>query len=306
MKKRILMLLLAAAMISLTGCPNSEIEQGETDRENENYVNTTDEELSDVPSTERDEETESVEPSIPGSDGPSKPVEDDENQEAEDQGEQTVPSNPDVITPEDGPYEWEDPTEDHVCDEPQENPDVGSYDAKPVIYLYPEETMEISVELDYNGTFTTTYPAYNDGWNVVANPDGTIEYNGREYYCLFWEGISNVYYQIDKGFCVKGEDTEKFLEESLKKLGLTDKEANEFIIYWLPKMENNAYNVISFQEELYTENAELTISPAPDTLIRVFMAWKGVDEFVKIEPQTLTAPERNGFTVIEWGGSELK
>ena len=203
-------------------------------------------------------------------------------------------------------------TEEHFCyDAPIEDPDFtedpeNPGTAKPVIYLYPEETMEISVELDYNGMFTTTYPSYNNGWKVVANPDGTINYNGREYYCLFWEGISNVYYQIDKGFCVKGEDTEKFLEESLKKLGLTDKEANEFIIYWLPKMENNAYNVISFQEELYTENAELTISPAPDTLIRVFMAWKGVDEFVKIEPQTLTSPERNGFTVIEWGGSELK
>ena len=71
-------------------------------------------------------------------------------------------------------------------------------------------------------------------------------------------------------------------------------------------MENNAYNIISFQEELYTDNAKLTVSPAPDTVIRVFMAWKGVDNLIEIEPQTLTSPERNGFTVVEWGGSELK
>ena len=46
-------------------------------------------------------------------------------------------------------------------------------------------------------------------------------------------------------------------------LGLTDQEANEFLIYWLPKMEGNPYNLIAFQDEVYTENAALSISPAP-------------------------------------------
>ena len=32
-------------------------------------------------------------------------------------------------------------------------------DMKPVIYLYPEETMDVSVSLDYDGVLTTTYPA---------------------------------------------------------------------------------------------------------------------------------------------------
>lgn len=321
MKKQIFALLLAAMVISLTGCPNSETQDGI--KEKENYVNTTDEDLNIECSDE--ERTESVEPSIPGSDGPSQPVENDPNQEPMDEETPTVPAapdensedelntssqppeeSPDVITPEDEPYEFVEPDEEYVCDDPQEFPDYSSYDAKPVIYLYPEETAEITVKLDYNGTLTTTYPAYNDGWTVTAQPDGTITLGDREYYCLFWEGISNVNYSLDKGFCVKGEDTEKFLEDSLKKLGLTDKEANEFIIYWLPKMENNAYNIISFQEELYTDNAKLTVSPAPDTVIRVFMAWKGVDEFVEIEPQPIKEPERNGFTVIEWGGTEIK
>jgi len=222
--------------------------------------------------------------------------------------QEPLTEEPDDTIPVETP-ENNDPEEEHICEnEPipmPESPEQG-YVYKPVIYLYPEKTTEISVELDYNGVLTTTYPKYIDGWKVVAEPDGTISYNGREYYCLFWEGISNIDYSLEKGFCVKGEDTEKFLEDSLKKLGLTDKEANEFIIYWLPKMENNEYNIISFQEKLYTDNAKLTVSPAPDTVIRVFMAWKGSDEFVEIEPQNLTAPERIGFTVVEWGGSELK
>ena len=92
----------------------------------------------------------------------------------------------------------------------------------------------------------------------------------------------------------------------MAQLGLTEREANEFIIYWLPQMEGNAYNRITFQTDAYTDAAQLTISPAPDTLIRVFMVWQGLDTSIDIPAQTLTAPERSGFTVVEWGGSEIQ
>ena len=36
------------------------------------------------------------------------------------------------------------------------------------------------------------------------------------------------------------------------------------------------------------------------------MAWQASDSFVRLPAQTLTAPERTGFTVIEWGGTQLK
>ena len=178
---------------------------------------------------------------------------------------------------------------------------------KPVIYLYPEEETEVHVKLDFNGVLTSTYPAYEKGWTVLAKPDGTLSdpVTGREYYCLFWEGVSNVPYDFSEGFVVAGADTEKFLEDALGKLGLTDKEANEFIIYWLPRMERNTYNLIAFQQVTYAENAVLTVDPAPDTLLRVFMAFKPLDTPVEIAPQKLVAPERKGFTGVEWGGAEI-
>ncbi|MCR5086940.1 MAG: hypothetical protein K6B39_06065 [Lachnospiraceae bacterium] len=71
-------------------------------------------------------------------------------------------------------------------------------------------------------------------------------------------------------------------------------------------MEGNEYNVISFQTDAYTENAKLIIDPQPDTLIRVFMAWYGSGKPVEIPEQSLAAPERTGFTVVEWGGSEIR
>ena len=178
---------------------------------------------------------------------------------------------------------------------------------KPVIYLYPQEETRVSVQLDFDGDLTSTYPAYEAGWTVDASPDGTLTdpVTGRQYYCLFWEGISDAEYDFSTGFCVSGEKTAAFLEEALAQLGLTEKEANEFIIYWLPRMEHNPYNLISFQTEAYTDSVELTIDPAPDTLIRVFMAWQGLDQPVEVETQNLTDPERIGFTAVEWGGTEV-
>lgn len=178
---------------------------------------------------------------------------------------------------------------------------------KPVIYLYPEETTEVTVELDFKGKLTSTYPAYENGWRVTAQPDGTLtDADGQEYNYLFWEGKSESKFDFSKGFCVKGSDTAEFLEEALSKLGLNRSEANEFIVYWLPLMEKNRYNVISFQTEAYTANAKLIVDPAPDTVIRVFMAWYGTKKPVKITEQELSAPERVGFTVVEWGGSEIR
>ncbi|MBO5954215.1 MAG: hypothetical protein J6Q53_08920 [Oscillospiraceae bacterium] len=71
-------------------------------------------------------------------------------------------------------------------------------------------------------------------------------------------------------------------------------------------MEGNPYNTISFQTDIYTDAAKLEITPAPDTLIRVFMAWQASDSFVELPVQELTAPERTGFAAIEWGGTQLK
>ena len=182
----------------------------------------------------------------------------------------------------------------------------GGRDAKPVIYLYPEEETAVTVGLDYGGTLTCTYPAAQDGvWTVTASPDGTLrDEEGQEYSYLFWEGTCAASYDFSEGFCVSGADTAAFLEEALSSLGLNRREANEFIVYWLPQMEQSPYNLISFQAEAYTDHARLEISPRPDSVLRVFMAWKALDEPVELPAQTLPAFVRTGFTVVEWGGAD--
>lgn len=178
---------------------------------------------------------------------------------------------------------------------------------KPVLYLYPQEVTEVTVELNYKGELSCTYPAYDGSWTVTALPDGTlIGENGMHYNYLYWEGNDLSFCDMRTGFCVPGDETAAFLEDSLAKLGLNRREANEFIVYWLPLMEDHAYNLVCFQFDTYTSAAGLAITPAPDTLIRVFMATKPLDAPVEIAPQTLTAPERSGFTVVEWGGGIVK
>ena len=154
------------------------------------------------------------------------------------------------------------------CSNPSYNDDLVE---KPVIYLYPEEATEVSVRLEYNGELTCGYPEYKDRWHVTAYPDGKLidQTDQKEYSYLFWEGVDRIDYDMSKGFVVKGEDTADFLQEKLDYMGLTPSEYNEFIVYWLPKMQDNAYNLITFQGDTYTENAKLDITPKPDSILRV-------------------------------------
>ena len=179
---------------------------------------------------------------------------------------------------------------------------------KPVIYLYPEKAEEVSVWLDYEGELTCTYPAYEHGWHVIARPDGTLQNlrDGKEYSYLFWEGVTDAQYDMSSGFVVKGEDTAEFLQEKLAALGLLPEEYNEFIVYWLPQMERNPWNLITFQTDAYTSQAALHIEPEPDSIIRVFMAYCPLEKPIDVPEPVLHTMPRKGFTVVEWGGTEVK
>jgi len=181
-------------------------------------------------------------------------------------------------------------------------------DLKPVIYLYPTEPTVVLVELRYNGVLDFAYPDYNNGWEVTAYPDGTLvnHFDNREYSYLFWEGRSEADYDMSRGFIVRGEDTVEFLQDKLSFMGLTPVEYNEFIVYWAPQMQNNKYNLVTFQGEAFSNTAELIIAPTPDSVLRVYMVFKPLKSPIEIEEQVLTPFERTGFAVVEWGGSKLQ
>ena len=181
---------------------------------------------------------------------------------------------------------------------------------KPIIYLYPEQTQEISVKLGHEDKLIVSYPKYEESWEVRAEPNGDLIdlETGRKLYALYYESKAVGKFKVEaEGFVIKGEDSAKFLEEKLELLGLNYKEAEEFIVYWLPRLEANKYNYIRFaSDEEIERNMPLEVSGNPDSVIRVMMTYKGLKRPIEVKEQEIITPERNGFVVVEWGGTEIR
>lgn len=180
---------------------------------------------------------------------------------------------------------------------------------KPVIYVYPTEKTDIHIELNTVGKLNFTYPLYNEGWNFTATPDGNILMDNKEYNYLFWESQMEEK-SLDKndetGFLVETKNLLAFLENSLTQMGLNSKEQADFITYWYPRMMVNEKNHIHFMfNETCDSYAELKITPNPENIFRVGMVWaKATNDFIP-EIQEIPSVNRNGFIVIEWGGTEV-
>ena len=184
------------------------------------------------------------------------------------------------------------------------DPARGTAATEPVV-LYNLESVTESAYFYLNGTVNVNadtapafaYPAYHDGWKLECHPDGSFTTeNGTICHRLYWEAQTNRSVPMEEGFCVAGADTAAFLAESLAELGLNSLEISDFLITWLPRMEGNAYNLITFHTEQVAD-----ISPAPDTLIRVLMVFRPLEESVDIAPQTLTPTQRTGSTAVLLG-----
>ncbi|CAM9222621.1 unnamed protein product [Ectocarpus sp. 12 AP-2014] len=211
---------------------------------------------------------------------------------------------------------------------------------KPVILLYPSVPLDTAVTLELSPLwrFSALYPkppssklqqastseaALAGGqlckWNVHASPDGSLEdlSTGREYPYLFWEADSSdgrvsrsFGLDVTRSSCVAGDAAGVFLDGALERLGLNMRERCDMVTYWLPQLESSPFNVIYFVDvNRYEKAARLTIAPAPDVMIRIFMAFRGTDaydaELDTAKMEDLRAPARKGFVAVEWGGLNL-
>lgn len=187
---------------------------------------------------------------------------------------------------------------DYPCDE------YSCYD-KPIIYLYPTTETKVNVKLWTPQNLSHTYPKYNSEkwWNVIAQPNWELKDTDtwRKLYALYREWKSDIETNFDEWFVVAWKDIIPFLEEKLAILWLNEREAEEFIVYRLPQMEDDEWNLIKFETiEEQNENMPLNITPKPDTVIRVMMDWKAIDKPIDIPEQQLNTPVRSWFTVVEW------
>lgn len=180
---------------------------------------------------------------------------------------------------------------------------------KPVIYLYPTKEMSVTVNLDFSGTDLYTWPKIDGSeWVVTARPDGMLtDSKDDQFPYLFWEGKQRNLNWVDNssGFVVSSLSVETFLQEKLKVLGLNARERADFITYWGPRMHESSYYFIRFETVNYAKAVPLTITPAPTSMQRIMMVFAPLSSDRKVKEQVLTPFTRKGFTVIEWGGTEL-
>ena len=191
---------------------------------------------------------------------------------------------------------------------------------KPVLYVYSPQEQLVTVSVDVDGAIDTAYPAPDAlettdwgtraSWTVTASPDGTLtDQGGRTYPSLFWDGEMTLE-APQQGFIVARADAVPFLEEKLALLGLTDKEAADFITFWAPQIRANEYTFVSFDASSYASQATYSFTDEagapvePDTFIRVFMTIRAADANEEVTPQVFgPTPTRSGFTAVEWGGT---
>lgn len=183
---------------------------------------------------------------------------------------------------------------------------------KPVIYLYNTKPVEASVNLDFKGEMTFTYPVYNNEWNVTVTEDQIKDLNtGQTFPYLFWEGeMKGLKLSDNKGFIIATDTCVTFFEATLTEMGFNWKERTDFITFWGPKLQHKKFARIQFiLDETYANQiANITVNPTPDSMMRMFMLFTLYDNCpeIELEKQVFTPFNRTGFSLIEWGGSEIQ
>lgn len=187
---------------------------------------------------------------------------------------------------------------------------------KPVIYCYAPTPLSITITPDFKSNLSFSYPPTKKGkWQVDLQKNG-LEVNHQPYPYLFWEGKSNLSdlhnpNQKTEGYILKTDTLISFLENQLNAFGFNNREKTDFITYWGPRMAIHNFVLIEFMTgDAYAEHiAEMQISPQPDEMLQLFMLFRGFEQypdFLSIEEPASPIPlKRNGFTYVEWGGSEI-
>jgi len=177
---------------------------------------------------------------------------------------------------------------------------------KPVIYLYPTKPTDVTVFLAPEGGFSYTEPVYNKGWRVTAHPDGTLvnKDDGKTYPYLFWEGRGGLYSAPEKTWVIEKSQVESFLNKTLTQMNLNAQETKDFIEFWLPRMQDKPYYRIGFHGTQTMDSlAPLSLSVKPDHVFRILMDYSPLETRESANPPTvLPKANRNGFSIIEWGG----
>ncbi len=188
---------------------------------------------------------------------------------------------------------------------------------KPVIYAYSDKELAFTLNLQSKGELTFTYPVLPSDatWKMKTNPNGRLsDDENKQYPYLFWEAkqdLSSFQHAVpDAQIVLSGNELVNYFEQELDKLGLNSREKTDFITYWCPKLNDSDKILVQlYVDEKCELIGKLNIEPKPDNFRRLYVTFEknpSNSENIKTLNLDVGKFERTGFTVIEWGGSELK
>ena len=186
---------------------------------------------------------------------------------------------------------------------------------KPVIYLYSTQPTNVNLSIDFKGDLTFMYPRYDNGWQVNVSKKGIQNQADQKIYpYLFWEGILSELGFVTtstgmEGYFIQTDSTISFLENTLTQLGLNQTEMTDFITFWDHKLKNIDTQPSNFWwMKLTRMKLQELMSILPQIPCRIYLLFQGSE--IELKQNFLTAPvlkpfDRKGFTLVEWGGSEI-
>lgn len=182
-------------------------------------------------------------------------------------------------------------------------PDYYLYDYKPNIYIYPTNLIDLDVNISFpkSGKVVKSIPEFPEQWqNLQIKTDGKIN---DKYNYLFYESIQPNIFQKTKGWVVKCENLKDFFNKNLQQSGFNQREIDDFIEHWIPRLINSEYYAFYPQYNKQLDPLiELNFSKQPDNILRLtYFVVKLHSNEIKLQKPDIPPFERKGFVVTEWG-----
>jgi hypothetical protein len=132
-----------------------------------------------------------------------------------------------------------------------------------------------------------------------------LSQTGKEFPYLYYEAEipDSEFSKPTKGYVASYSELDSLYSTILPKLGLNAKETADFKEYWSKYLPFSPYYFVGVMPVSEVDKIEkLTISPEPDTTIRVRVYFEPLKERKLVDAPSVATPARSGFTAVEWGG----
>lgn len=189
------------------------------------------------------------------------------------------------------------------CEDEDGGDDDNSTARKPNIYIYPEQNIELSINIEFpqGGEVIQSIPFYGDGWKINVDTNGIIN---DTYNFLFYESRQPDVWQREEGLVINNSELEDFFVGNMKMFGFRGTEITDFIEYWIPKFDSAFYLIYPQTSDIIDPVIEVNFSNPPDNFLRIFYVVEGYNS---LPDKKLTEPlgnsdfVRKGYFATEWG-----